>query len=108
MTSQEAKTKLIALIVKNGVNIPSYQNRELEHSHNKYGSWSLDFVLKYDAYKKNYVSATHLNPEEYDFVLSIEDVEEIEVYVNNDQILLNDKDLTEIEEAILIACNKEL
>jgi len=109
MTSKEATTKLIALIVKNGVDIPSSNgHEEIRHSHNNYGSWSLDFVIHFDNTMSNYKSSTYLQPSECNISIAVHDIEDVEIYVNNDQILVNDKDMKQIEEAILTACNKEL
>ncbi len=109
MTSQEAKTKLISLIVKNGVNVPSSNgHEEIKHSHNKYGSWSLDFVIHFNNTMSNYKSSTFLQPSECNISTRVTDIEDVEIYVNNDQVLINCKDMKEIEEAILNACDKEL
>lgn len=107
MTSQEAKTKLIALIQKYGVDVPSSHGYiEAGASKNKYGAWLLCFTIRFNNETTYYLSSTYLQPEEFDIDTTVTEIEDIEIYVNNEVVEINDKDMREIEEAILIACDK--
>lgn len=108
MTSKEATTKLIPLIEKNGVNIPSYNNNELELSHTRHGAFLIEFTVKFDYENTYHCSATHFQPEESEGIIRVKDIEDLNVYINNELQDLTNDDFEAIEQAVLNkldACN---
>lgn len=100
MTNEQITQSIINHIIKDGVNIPEYENNGSEVSHTKYGAYLLEFIVTYNREVTYYLESTYDNPREYDLKDTIKDISDVNVYINNDLQDLSDAQIDLIHETI--------
>ena len=101
-TPDQIKNSIVDYINNNSFNINYTTQNDSCYVKNKFGAYLLDFYVYYNQAEKNYVSADYLQPEESDVEYSACDIDNVNVYINNEVQELTEEIYEEIKNALYI------
>lgn len=78
--------------------LPEAEESTVIHKHAE--GFLLEFVIQYTSHRKNYLPATHDNPEEYDLEHEVTGFSEVIVYKDEEPVELTEEELLSIESVL--------